>query len=97
MKLFKNRKEAKRHALGKNFNFHFRISKIWSYLVGFADFRYTKFMFAPPNICLLLLRLFILNIYIVSISGNLNGLNALSACHKLEPTGNAQSLSLGFI
>ena len=39
----------------------------------------------------------ILDISIVSFSSNLNRLNPLSACHKLEPIGNAQNLSLGFI
>ena len=74
--------------LAKSFIFNFSISKIFSYLTSFADF--------PPNWCLHLLRSSILNISIVSFSSNLNILNALSACHKLEPIGNAQNLSLGF-
>ena len=34
---------------------------------------------------------------IISFSSNLNRLKVLSACHKLEPIGDAQNLSLGFI
>ena len=68
----------------------FQFQKTSSYLVKFAYF--------PPNLCLLLFRSPTLSISIVSFSSNLkNRLNALSAFHKLEPIGNAQSLSLGFI
>ena len=77
------------YALAKSFIFSFSIYKIFSYLVSFADF--------PPNLYLLLLRSSILNISIVSFSSNLIRLNALSAYPKLEPTGNAQNLSLGLI
>ena len=38
-----------------------------------------------------------LDISIFSLSSSLNRLNALSACHKLEPIGNAQNLSSSFI
>ena len=57
-----------------------------------------KLLFLLPNLCLLLFRSPTLSISIVSFSSNLNNrLNALSAFHKLEPIGNAQNLSLGFI
>ena len=77
------------YTLAKSFIFSFSIYKIFSYLVSFADF--------PPNLYLLLLRSSKLNISVVLFSSNLIRLNALSACLKLEPTGNAQNLSLGFI
>ena len=48
--------------------------------------------FIPPNLCLLFLLSPILNISIVSFFIILNWLNALSACHKLVPIGNAQNV-----
>ena len=50
--------------------------------------------FVATNLYLLLFLGLALNIYIVSLSGNLNKLNVLSTCHKVIPIKTAQSLEL---
>ena len=71
-------------------HFSFRIYKILSYLVSFADFTQT-------NLSLFLLRSPILHISIILFPISLNRLNTVLACHKLKPIGNAQNLNSNFI
>ena len=85
--IFLNQNET--YGLAKSFIFNFSIYEIFSYFSSVTEF--------PPNLHLLLLRWPTLNISIVSFSSNLNRWYTLSACHRLEPIGNAQNLSLGFI
>ena len=72
----------------KNFIFNFKIYKIFSSASQTV---------VSLNLCLFLLCSPILNISILLFSSRLNKLNTLSACHKLEPIGNTQSLSSEFI
>ena len=84
------------YILAENFIFNFRIYKIFSYLLSFANFSSTEFVFDSaffshticniPN-----------SIYNVSFSSSLNRLNTFSHYQKLALIANAQNLSSGFI
>ena len=78
------------YILAKNDVFSVRVYKIFAYLRSSAEFRSIEFMFdfasfSHTKRC------------VVSYSCSLNKLNALGACHKLEPIDSAQNLSSGFI
>ena len=81
--------------LAENFIFNFRIYKTFSYLLDFANFSSTEFVFAfafsSHNISNISQ-----NISNVSFS-ILNRLNAFSLCQKFILIGNAQNLTSGFI
>ena len=83
-----------------NPNYIYTLAKGLFLILGLIKYSLTSSAlqaFVPPNLLLLQLYSPILSICIFSLSTNLNRLNALSACHKLEPIDNAQNLSSSFI
>ena len=75
--------------LVENFIFNFRIYKIFSYLLSFANFSSTEFMFA--------FSFFSHTISNVLFSCCLKRLNAFSHYQNIALIGNTQNLSSGFI
>ena len=78
------------NGVAENFNFNFKIYKIFSYLLSFAYFSSTKSMFAFASF----LNTTFFN---VSFSSSLNRLHALSRYQKFVQIGHAQNLRSGFI
>ena len=84
------------YTLAENFIFNFRIYKIFSYLLSFANFSSTKFVFAFAFFSHTISNISH-NISNVLFSSSLNRLNAFSHYQKFVLFGNAQNLSSGFI
>ena len=84
------------YILAENFIFNFRIYKIFSYLLSFANFSSTEFGFVFAFFSHTIFNIS-LNIPNVSLSSGLNRLKAFSHYQKFVLIGNAQNLSSGFI
>ena len=84
------------YILAKNFIFSFKIYKIFSYLISFENFSSTKFLFAFALFSHTISNVS-RSISNVSLSSNLNRLNASSCYQKFVLIGNAQNRSSGFI
>ena len=82
--------------LTENFIFNFKTYKTISYLLGFANFSSTEFVFAFAFFLDTISNISY-NISNVSFSSSLNRLIAFSHCQKFVLIDNAQNLSLGFI
>ena len=74
----------------ENFDFNFRINKIFSYLPSFGNFGSTEFMSAFASFSNT-------KYFNVSISSILNRLSSLRLYQKFVQIGNAQNLGRGFI
>ena len=84
------------YTLAENFIFNFRIYKIFSYLLSFANFSSTEFVFALAFSSHTISNISN-NISNISFSSSLNRSNAFSHYKKFVLIGNAQNLSSGFI
>ena len=82
--------------LVENFIFSFRIYKIFSYLLSFANFSSTEFMFAFSFFSHTISKMS-RNISNVLFSCCLKRLNAFSHYQNIALIGNTQNLSSGFI
>ena len=78
------------YILTENFIFSFRIYKIFSYLLSFANFNFTKFVFAFAFFSHTISNISP-NISNVSFSCSLNRLNAFTHYQKFLLIGNAQN------
>ena len=79
------------YILTENFIFNFRIYKIFSYLLSFANFTSTEFVFVFEFFSHTISNIS-RNISNVSLSSGLNRLNAFSHYQKFERIGNEQNL-----
>ena len=84
------------YILAENFIFSFRIYKIFSYLLSFANFSSTEFVFAFAFLSHTISNIS-RNSSNVSFSSTLNRLNAISHYQKFVHIGSAQNLSSSFI
>ena len=84
------------YTLTENLIFNFRIYKIFSYLLSFANFSSSEFVFAFAFFSHTISNISH-NISNDSFSSSLNRSNAFSHCQKFVIIGNAQNLSSGFI
>ena len=82
------------YTLAESFIFNFRIYKKFSYLVSFANFRFTEIVFLFLNT---IFNISHNNISNVSFYKSLNRWNAFSHYQKFVPIVNAQNLIPGFI
>ena len=82
--------------LVENFIFNFRIYQIFSYLLSFANFSSTEFMFAFSFFSHTISKIS-RNISNVLFSCCLKRLNAFSHYQNIALIGNTQNLSSGFI
>ena len=78
------------YTLAENFDFNFRIYKIFSDLLSFSNFSSAKFMSAFVSFSNI-------SIFNVSFFGSLNRLNGLSPYQKFVQINNAQNLGSGLI
>ena len=82
--------------LAENFIFSFRIYKMFSYLLSFANFSSNEFVFAFAFFSHTISDIS-RNISNVPFSSSLNRLNAFSHYQNFVLIGNAQNLSSAFI
>ena len=84
------------YTLAENFSFNFKNFKTFSYLLCFANFRSTEFVFAFAFFSHTISTISH-NISNVSFFSSLNRLNAFTYCQKFVLFGNTQNLSSGLI